>query len=1243
MDTKRYLLKILSVLIAFVLLANTACYAVPIDASALRQPATVVSAKSNSAGEEPYMAEGQDVSSGNATRLNKIGKKSKVIAGIISAFAMLSLNTCAPVIDQTSQPNQLLREPIPAVSLKKALKQTSISDISIKETRSLKALELPFRPLNPGKSKVGYPILDVNGSQGAPLGGVGTKAFTRTTDGIFANAMIGGHFIEERIPAEILISQKQGSKRVTYATSTHGPADGTFSGFKHYPAEKGSYSALFPFSQYDYTEFPGMVRLTQFSPFIPGDEKATSLPVSIFSCHLENDTGETIETTVVFTWPNLLGWSQEQKGGEGTAWKFTPNSTGNYNKIVQTDDYTGILFSRKQAVKGSNLNGQMFLATPRQDGIEISYDTNVDAKSDGAEIWQPLSTEGKLSNDDTSKTADKDDRLAAGIAVKVRLKPGESRDIPFVLTLDMPKDTLLSKSYNAYYTRFFGNNGENAQAIAEKALKSYHEWTAEIQAWQKSISDNERIPEHMKTALLNEAYYVVAGGTIWDAETGLLAYLESPDYWNYLTTDVWFYSPMLAMLFPAQEKAIMRYLADLVPQEANTLAEYMNPFPILKDDIRYILSIPADELQKASSSLPLIQENGAIIEEALDIFRTYLGIEDRLELDKVAGEKDQEKIVDWIYNYYQRMIPKGFDPETRYHRYPGTVKTKGAAVHDIGYFMTGEVTFTWQNTNRWKDLNTKFVLQVLRAYVLDGNKDKEFLKYCWSSVVEALKYAHQFDKDGDSIPDNEGYPDQTYDTWKMKGTSSYCGGLWLASLEAAIKMGKILGHEEQVKQHEQWLKEGKETFVKRLWNGRYFNIFSYKNEKGDLVSNDDIQADQVAWAWYTEMLGLEPLVPREMVKKALRTIYDYNFKKFLKGRLGILNGMTASGKLIETEQADEVWIGTNYAILALMHMYGMSQEANEIFEVLYGNLWSGGYQFMIPEALGRHFQSKEDTLEAFRDYRAPAYMRAGAIWAILLAMRQETVPKQLLQEAPKAGDEFIPFALSPLTQFISRLKQSMHSLKYRYTQTAKDSREPKVVVFDQTVLGRSLELSVAIKNAKERLPNSRFYNAFVLLDQPINQEEAQDMLTKLGLNGLLDVVLTYDVINATYRDAYDADTILLYIKTELKQGSIKDENFIILASEEKIDSVWQEKIGKALTMLFRPLKDDDQFHFLSIALAGAIEILANNGHLDPQVQKELNNNIQQIRQGKFLIRPTRVDNEKYHKRIREYRKIITQA
>ena len=41
-------------------------------------------------------------------------------------------------------------------------------------------------------------------------------------------------------------------------------------------------------------------------------------------------------------------------------------------------------------------------------------------------------------------------------------------------------------------------------------------------------------------------------------------------------------------------------------------------------------------------------------------------------------------------------------------------------------------------------------------------QDIEFLKQCWPVVQIAVDYVSKFDKDGDGLLENEGFPDQVF-------------------------------------------------------------------------------------------------------------------------------------------------------------------------------------------------------------------------------------------------------------------------------------------------------------------------------------------------------------------------------------------------------------------------------------------------------------------------------------------------
>ncbi len=122
-------------------------------------------------------------------------------------------------------------------------------------------------------------------------------------------------------------------------------------------------------------------------------------------------------------------------------------------------------------------------------------------------------------------------------------------------------------------------------------------------------------------------------------------------------------------------------------------------------------------------------------------------------------------------------------------------KVAGALPHDVGgpaedpFVMLN--SYHLQDMNGWKDLNPKFVLLVWQAVEL--LQDAALGAEAWPAVVQALRYVAAFDRDGDGLPEHDGVPDQTYDTWPMRGPSAYGGSLWLAALRAGIAMGERVG------------------------------------------------------------------------------------------------------------------------------------------------------------------------------------------------------------------------------------------------------------------------------------------------------------------------------------------------------------------------------------------------------------------------------------------------------------------
>ncbi|MFN5514095.1 MAG: GH116 family glycosyl hydrolase [Cyanobacteriota bacterium] len=320
-----------------------------------------------------------------------------------------------------------------------------------------------------------------------------------------------------------------------------------------------------------------------------------------------------------------------------------------------------------------------------------------------------------------------------------------------------------------------------------------------------------------------------------------------------------------------------------------------------------------------------------------------------------------------------------------YNQASAVRKAKGATPHDLGApneHPWEQTNYTsYQDCNLWKDLGSDFVLQVYRDYRFAGTPDGEFLADCWPAIGETLAYLKTFDLDNDGIPENSGAPDQTFDDWQLKGVSAYCGGLWIAALEAALAMGRILLREkrlepgeieEKMALYQAWLAQSRSVYHNTLWNGEYYRLDS---ASGSQV----VMADQLCGQFYARLLGLPDVVAPEFTEKALRKIYDTCFLKFADGQFGAANGLLPDGAP-ENPQAThplEVWTGINFGLAAFLVQMGFKAEALGLTETVVRQIYENGLQFRTPEAI-----------TAVGTFRASHYLRAMAIWALYFQLRR---------------------------------------------------------------------------------------------------------------------------------------------------------------------------------------------------------------------------------------------------------------
>ncbi|XP_052852653.1 non-lysosomal glucosylceramidase isoform X1 [Drosophila gunungcola] len=387
--------------------------------------------------------------------------------------------------------------------------------------------------------------------------------------------------------------------------------------------------------------------------------------------------------------------------------------------------------------------------------------------------------------------------------------------------------------------------------------------------------------------------------------------------------------------------------------------------------------------------------------------------------------------------------------DTRKMLYDGKVmprKVKNCVPHDLG--DPDEEPFTLINcynihdVNDWKDLNTKFVLQVYRDYYVlnelaqaqadnaskfssiefidkeslyelygQDNKRKNsadekqqnrksasmyinetngkvylmdaigYLKAMYGPCKAIMERTIEYDRDNDGLIENTKMPDQTYDSWVMDGPSAYCSGLWLAALQAMSAMATILDQPNDCLRYQDILEKGKRSMEEKLWNGSYYRFDLSHSHR------DTIMADQLCGHWYLKSCGFDyEIYPKENVRTALKRIYDNNVMGFHEGNIGAANGFIANagepskpGHVDNSNiQAEEVWPGVVYALAATMIQEGMFEEAFQT---------AGGMYKTLSQRIGMNFETPE-ALYGEKRYRSIGYMRPLSIWSMQVALER---------------------------------------------------------------------------------------------------------------------------------------------------------------------------------------------------------------------------------------------------------------
>ena len=792
--------------------------------------------------------------------------------------------------------------------------------------------------------------LDDGPHHGMPLGGFGAGCIGRSPAGDFNLWHIdGGEHWFETLPAcqFSIFEQAEGEAPQAYRLSV-ASADLAENPTKSFPSDlnwpqypagtpdrpTGTYHALYPRSWSTYGGvFHSQITCGQFSPILPHNYEDTSLPLAVFHWTLTNPTDRPLTLSILLTWHNSVGWFRntrkspeiEIRDDGSPVYDYVPawgQSLGNFNCSVADRHSIGLL-----------LNGPLAAQDPTTPPPE------------GQGQWA-------IATLNPANPSAADFPASAQVFSHSRWNPrGDGAEI----------------------WRTFAQDG-SLVSLEDNSPAVEGEQVAVALAVRFSLAPGETV---------QVPFTVAWDFPVTEFAQGVVYHRRYCDFWGKTGQNAWAIARHGLQTQGTWQKQIETWQAPVLERP-----DWPDSFKMALFNELYLLT-QGGSLWTAATAADPVGQFGVL--ECLD-YAWYESLDVRLygSFGLLTHWPDLEKSV---MRAFARAIPQADDRDRVIGYYvtqgQGQVlaprKVANATPHDLGApneHPWEKTNYTaYQDCNLWKDLGSDFVLQVYRDFVLTDRRDFAFVADCWPAVVAALQYLKGFDLDGDGIPENAGAPDQTFDDWRLRGVSAYCGGLWLAALEAAIALGQVLQRQEgrslpigwdleaiqgEVEQFQHWLDQSQPRYQDLLWNGQFYRLDSDSN-------SPVVMADQLCGAFYARLLGLPDIVPAACVQTTLETVYNACFLQFHGGQFGAANGLLPDGSPLNPGDTHplEVWTGINFGLAAFLLQWGQKDRCFHLSETVIRQVYDHGLQFRTPEAI-----------TAVGTFRASHYLRAMAIWAI---------------------------------------------------------------------------------------------------------------------------------------------------------------------------------------------------------------------------------------------------------------------
>jgi len=371
--------------------------------------------------------------------------------------------------------------------------------------------------------------------------------------------------------------------------------------------QESEYWGHYPIADVEYkTDAPVQIGVRSWSPFIPGDSKASNTPGAVFEVHLRNKGTTGAKGCVVFSFP---GFADHHTRDHSIGW---PNLAA--EPVMPTPQ-----ISRRAAPKG--LKGVWVEDKAWGMSYVLATTDNGEVRTGGAlgvdgAVWEKA--EEKLPS-----TAEHDDG-GSSLTVDFNMGPNEEKVIRIILAWYAPEwegngvpgtggeriwtyapEGMALSTTGKRFTHMYATRFANAGEVATYLGRNHKELLRRIIAWQSEVYADPTLPGWLADTLINALYYF-APCSMWaqakdpigswcKPEDGLFALEEAPRACPHMNTlsNVGMAGPTISFFFPDLALSMLRTIRSTQRENgdvAQLLGRWADPANPMSYDYQEVIS-----------------------------------------------------------------------------------------------------------------------------------------------------------------------------------------------------------------------------------------------------------------------------------------------------------------------------------------------------------------------------------------------------------------------------------------------------------------------------------------------------------------------------------------------------------------------------------------------------------------------------------------------------------------------------